>query len=463
MKTLRSLEWVTALAVCASAAVCAAAGAAPAPCRVRVVDAENGWPVPLVILETTHALVHVTDNAGVVAVDAPELMGRETWFSVKSHGYGVDPDGFGSVGVRITPRAGEEVVVKVKRRQLARRLGRLSGGGLFAESQKCGEWLGAAENGEFGRDSAQTAPYRDGIFWLWGDTSMQSYPLGVFNVTAATSPAPAFPRAVPPILPRYRSFNEKGTMRPRGVIPRQGQGPIWIFGLVSLRDRQGEEHLCGAWSQIKEFCTPEKTGLCEWDAASESFRVVRTVWTRTKESPKATVIPDGTACRYVDEAGRKWVLFGNPFPFLRMPDAYEAYLDPAQWEEVPRVGELVAEDGSRVMPASGQIAWSAYRRRFVAVLQQKFGKPSGFGEVWYAESATPYGPWTNVVKIATHDNYAFYNPILHMEGESERNADYLLFEGTYSDAFANHPPRTPRWNYTQVLYRLDFKDIPKTR
>ena len=55
------------------------------PCRVKVVDDENGWPVPLVFLTTTHGQVYVTDNAGVAAIDSPELMGRETWFSVKSH------------------------------------------------------------------------------------------------------------------------------------------------------------------------------------------------------------------------------------------------------------------------------------------------------------------------------------------------------------------------------------------
>ena len=434
----------------------AALAAAGEPCKVKVVDEESGWPVPLVFLTTTHGQVYVTDNAGVAAIDSPELMGRETWFGVKSHGYGMKKDGFGNAGVRFVPRPGEERVVKVERRQIAKRLGRVGGAGLFAESQKCGEHLEARESGEFGRDSVQTALYHGRVFWLWGDTSMQNYPLGIFNVTAATTPAPAFARPEPPVDPPYRAFtNANGRLR--GVIKRQGGGPIWIFGLVTLRDAQGEEHLCGAWSQIKEFCTPEKNGLCEWDDESESFKVVKTVWTRSTEHPKAPRVPDGTVCRHVDPKGRTWLLFGNPFPFLRIPDSYEAYLDESKWEKVERPKAIRARDGSEVTPASGHMAWSGYRRKYVAIVQQKFGKPSGFGEVWYVEGESPYGPWENAVKVLTHDNYTFYNPIIHTEGRDPESS-VLLFEGTYTASFADRPPKTPRWDYTQVLYRLDLDD-----
>jgi hypothetical protein len=70
------------------------------PCRIEVVDKQNGWPVPLVQLRTTHSALFVTDNAGVIALDAPELMGREVWFDVLGHGYEVKKDGFGMRGLR---------------------------------------------------------------------------------------------------------------------------------------------------------------------------------------------------------------------------------------------------------------------------------------------------------------------------------------------------------------------------
>ncbi|MEN9776690.1 MAG: hypothetical protein RJB04_445, partial [Verrucomicrobiota bacterium] len=47
--------------------------AAVVPCRIEVVEQGSGWPVPLVALKTTHHVAFYTDNAGVVAVNAPEL------------------------------------------------------------------------------------------------------------------------------------------------------------------------------------------------------------------------------------------------------------------------------------------------------------------------------------------------------------------------------------------------------
>jgi len=431
------------------------------PCKVKVVDQENGWPVPLVFLTTTHGQVYVTDNAGVVAIDSPELMGRETWFSVKSHGYGMKKDGFGYAGFRFVPQPGGEKVVKVERRQIAKRLGRIGGAGLFAESQKCGEWLQAKESGEFGRDSVQTALYHGKVFWLWGDTNMQNYPLGIFNVTAAESSAPAFANPVPPIDPQYRHFvNGKGRLR--GVIKRQGGGPIWIFGLVTVKDRLGQEHLCGAWSQIKEFCTPEKNGLCEWDDAAKEFKIIKTVWTRSEAQPKAPRIPDCTVCRYIGPKGKKWLLFGNPFPFMRIPDSYEDYVNPEKWEKVEKPKEILARDGTKLQSAQGHVVWNAYRKKYVAIMQQKFGKPSGFGEIWYLESKSPYGPWKDAVKVVTHDNYTFYNPVIHTEG-TDPNSKVLLFEGTYTSSFADKPTKTPRWDYCQVLYRIDLDELPIER
>ena len=98
-------------------------------CRIEVIEKESGWPVPLVELRTTHLLRFVTDNAGVIAFDSPELMGRETWFDVLGHGYEVAKDGFGYRGVRLNPAPGKTLRVTVTRSIIARRLGRPPGDG----------------------------------------------------------------------------------------------------------------------------------------------------------------------------------------------------------------------------------------------------------------------------------------------------------------------------------------------
>ena len=62
------------------------------------------------------------------------------------------------------------------------------------------------------------------------------------------------------------------------------------------------------------------------------------------------------------------------------------------------------------------------------------------------------------VKILTHQNYTFYNPRIHPEFTAE-DSPILIFEGTYTEEFANHPEPTPRYNYNQILYRLDLDDF----
>src|SRR5512138_3524253 len=117
------------------------------PCRIEVAERGSGWPVPLVELRTTHGVRFVTDNAGIIAFDLPELMGRETWFEVIGHGYEPPKDGFGFRGVRLKPEPGKTLTVEVKRTIIARRLGRVTGGGLFAESEKLGQELEWQESG----------------------------------------------------------------------------------------------------------------------------------------------------------------------------------------------------------------------------------------------------------------------------------------------------------------------------
>jgi hypothetical protein len=109
-----------------------------------------------------------------------------------------------------------------------------------------------------------------------------------------------------------------------------------------------------------------------------------------------------------------------------------------------------------VKPHAGSIAWNAFRKRWVTVFQQVFGKPSAFGEIWYAEADSPTGPWGPAVKILSHKNYTFYNVRIHPEFTPE-DSPILLFEGTYTTFLTNAQP-TPRYDYNQILYRLDLDD-----
>ena len=426
------------------------------PCRIEIIDKENGWPVPLVELTSIHETRHVSDNLGLIAIDDPDLLDRELWFYVKGHGYGVAKDGFGYEGVRITLKAGGKYRVEVERRNIAKRLGRLTGTGLFAEGEKLGIPPLQPESGVFGCDSVLMAKHDGKLFWLWGDTNLPGYPLGIFNSSAATTPLLPLGKFQPPLaMPLTYFRDEKG--KPRGVAEIPGEGPTWLSGMVSLPG----EHLVATYSKIKGFLEEYEVGLCVWDETTKKFLPEKVIW-KQADGAKPLFL-QGHPVIWQDSEGKAWLLFGDPFPSARCPDDFVSWKNPATWEKVPApASPRSAIDGSEVKPHRGSIAWNAFRKRWITLFTQNGGKPSALGEIWYAEADSPLGPWSPAVKVLSHDNYTFYNPRIQSELTPD-DATYILFEGTYTTTFADHASPTPRYNYNQILYRLDLDDPRLTR
>lgn len=426
------------------------------PCRIEVVERESGWAVPMVELRTTHGLSFWSDNNGLIACDAPELMDREVWFGVHGHGYEVKKDGFGLAGVRVVPKPGKTVRVEVERTNIARRLGRITRAGIFAESQKLGLEMDWVESGVFGADSVQNAVYGGKMYWAWGDTSLANYPLGIFDASSATSAVRPFEKLEPPIQLRLDYFrDERGKIR--GVAKIPGPGPTWLFGYTSLLDKNGRERLVSTYTKINPPLEAYERGLCVWDDGSNSFTRLKTIWTKRGERDEKPLFPEGQPAHWKDEEGKEWLLFGNPLPHFRCPPTFEAWQDTNSWEELKPQKNFKDADGKTVEPHTGQIVFSKYRGRWVGVFMEKFGKPSAFGELWYVEADSPLGPWGVAVKIVSHNNYSFYNPRLHPEF-ADSDKPVLIFEATYTAEFADRPHPTPRANYNQVIYRLDLDE-----
>lgn len=428
-----------------------------AVCRIDVVEKGTDWPVTLVELRTINEHRFVTDNAGIIVVDQPELMGREVFFHVDGHGYEVDTDGFGYRGVRLTPRPGATLRVEVSRTIIAQRLGRLTGAGLFANAQRIGQEKEWSESGVVGSDSVQTALYRGRHFWLWGDTSLFHYPLGIFHSSAATTAVQPLESFEPPLAVKYDYFrNKRG--RPRGVAKMPGNGPTWLSAMTTLPDQTGTPRLVASYAKIKPPLDAYERGLCVWNDESQNFERLKVVWSKSDKTPMSPPMPDGHPVFQADDVGNKWAMFGNPLPALKCPATFEAWQDPTQWDVLsPQRSLSAASDGSEVRPHTGSIAWNPWRKRWVTVFMQHFGKPSAFGELWYAEADQPTGPWGPAVKVLSHNNYTFYNPRIHPEFTPDGSPS-LLFEGTYTQQFANKPHPTPRHDYNQILYRLDLND-----
>ena len=104
------------------------------------------------------------------------------------------------------------------------------------------------------------------------------------------------------------------------------------------------------------------------------------------------------------------------------------------------------------------VQYNAFRKKYVGIGVQVWGKSSMLGEVYYAEADKPEGPWPWVKKVVTHDRYSFYNPVQHPFFEQE-GGRLIYFEGTYATTFSRPDKEaTPRYDYNQVMYRLDLSD-----
>lgn len=470
---------------------------------IKVVDEATGRGVPLVELSTVHEIRYYTDSAGVAAFYEPGLMDREVFFHVKAHGYEFPADGFGFRGKKLRTTAGGQARLTIKRLNVAERLYRVTGGGIYADSLLVGAGAPLAQpllNGEvLGSDSVAQAVYQGRIYWFWGDTNRPGYPLGNFHATGATSRLPAEGGLDPSIGVDLDYFvGEDGFAR--AMAPTPGQGPTWISGPVVLSDRSGRQRMYAGYAKIRNQLEVYRRGLCVFDDGKQQF-VPLVVFPEG-----APLYPAGHPLRYVDN-GVDHVYFAAPVPLVRVAADADGLADVSRYEamsclrpgsnleapqidrdekgrvrfgwkrDTPPVGpaeqkKLIDEghlkpdealvqlrdvdSGKPVLAHSGSVYYNTFRRRWLLITGELFGT-SVLGEVWYAEADTPTGPWVYARKIVTHEKYSFYNPKHHPVFDQQEGR-VIYFEGTYTTLFSGNPHPTPRYEYNQVMYRLDLAD-----
>jgi hypothetical protein len=483
------------------------AGRGERPFRIEVVDEETGRGVPLVELRTVHQVRHVTDSNGIVAFDEPGLLGQKVFFFVKSHGYEFPKDGFGYSGVALETKPAGNARIKLKRINIARRLYRVTGGGIYRDSLLTGTPTPALEpvlNGQvLGQDSVLTALFQGKLHWFWGDTNRPGYPLGNFHVPGATSELPAKGGLDPARGVNLKYFLDRnGFARPTCELP--GAGPTWITGLVVLMDRQGRERMFANYAKIRPPMETYQRGLVEWDPSSQTFQKRAEFALDLATYPGE---PPGGHPIQRQEEGVEYIYYANPYPLIRVPADPEALKDPDAWQgwtclapgtraadqkldrghdrelryawkkrtqivSQEQQGKLIKaglmkEDeallqlrdvltGKTVLAHGGSVFWNSYRGRWVMIAVEAFGS-SFLGEVWHAEADTLLGPWVYARKVVTHDDYSFYNPKHHPMFDQE-NGRIIYFEGTYTATFSGTKDPTPRYDYNQVMYQLDLAD-----
>ena len=486
--------------------VCSVARAGPGDYfAVHVVDDATGRGVPLVQFQTTSRASFWTDSNGYIAFNEPGLMNEDVWFTVASAGYEMPHESYGFRGLTLKPVAGKEATVKVHRINIAERLYRETGQGIYRDTLLLGKTppieQGALNRQVTGQDSAYAVPYQGGLFWLWGDTSKIGHPLGNFRITAARVKLPEAGGLDPSVGVNFHYFPDPAngfTKQMCNIFTEPG--PVWLDGLLVVK-RDGRDQLMGRYVRTGKGMVTLDQGLVTYNDQKEVFELFKSFPLSERRMGLNHQIR-------VVSGGVEYFYGLSPFPWLRVPATSEGVTDPEAYEsftcltdndkqtvdrdasgkpvwkwrkqtqplsrevfgELIKSGKIVREDcpfaltdvdsGKPIELHFSTVYWNDYRKRWVMIAGQN-GGDTVLGEIWYAEANAPEGPWRAAKKIITHkkenDDMTFYNPVQHPYF-AQQGGRIIFFEGTYTDTFTGHVRPTPFYDYNQIMYRLDLAD-----
>jgi hypothetical protein len=499
---VRTLALALALILAVSTAASAATGP-PDYFAISLVDDETGRGVPLVELRLVDQTRFWTDSQGLVAFHQPGLMNQKVYFHVQADGYEFPPDGFGFRGKALLTKPGESAELRIKRLNVAQRLYRVTGAGIYRDSVLLGRDVPLEQpllNAQVaGSDSVNSIVYRDQIHWFWGDTNRVSYPLGTFHVPGAVSKLPQRGGLDPNRGVNLNYFTrEDGFAASTAEMP--GDGPTWIDGVCVIKEPDGRERMFAKYVKVRKFLDVYQRGLVEFGPAKQKFAKV------TEFDFAAPLYPLGhTLPQSID--GVDYLYFGNPYPHTRVRATAEALQDPERYEaftclkdgstaskpiverdasgkiryawkantpalsnalqaQLVKSGKLKpretllalrdVETGKPVAAHAGSVTYNSFRKRYVMIAEE-LGGTSYLGEVWYGEADTPVGPWVYARKVVSHAKYSFYNPRQHPmfdQGGGRR----IFFEGTYATFLSGVEQPTPLYDYNQVMYSLELDE-----
>jgi hypothetical protein len=477
---------------------------------IEVVDEQTGRGVPMVELQTTSGTRYYTDSAGLVAFYEPGLMNKRVFFAVASHGYEFRPDGFGIRGVAVQTTPGGSAQLKIKRINIAERLYRITGYGIYRDSVLLGRKAPIAEpllNAEVtGQDGILTAIYRGKLYWLYGDTGRLAYALGNFAMSGATTELPD--KIDPSVGFDLKYFvGEDGFSRK--MAPMKGEGVVWLGGLVVLPDESGRQRMLAFFHRRRGLGEVLENGFVAYNDDKDVFEKIVDV------PLNLPINPTGYPLWVKALNGAEYIYFTAPYPALRVKADWKSYLDLAAYEgytclktgarhtgkddaqiERDSDGKLIwgwkrdtppltareqadlvtagkmkreespfrlqdADGGKPILLSNCSCFWNDYRKRYIMVASEVLGA-TVLGEIWYSEADRPEGPWVHARKIITHANkpgdaHDFYNPTQHPWFDRE-GGRIIYLEGSYVNTFSGNPHPTPYYEYNQIMYRLDLSD-----
>jgi len=491
---------------------------------IEVIDSATGRGVPLVQVSVGDTSF-VTDSNGYIALDEPSLINQTMSFDFASYGYA-------SISESLNTLLGNESQIQIVRNNRAERLYRATGAGIYSESVKLGQNVlinkPISNANILGQDSVQAVVFKNQAWWFWGDTLYENGGGigGNYFTAGAISQLPGQGGLAPGDGIDYTYFEDaQGQSRPMFPQYQSTGKPVWVDGLFTVKDNQGQEkllaHFVNVESLFPQFVLLEQ-GLAVFNEAagrfvkSQDYGVApQQVW-----GTGPPIVPAGHSFRH-STGGEDYIYFGENYPNIRVKDNWNAVNDITQWEaytplqansrynannpplelddngkpiygwklntdplgteifeemvssghlsrtEAP-VGLVDLDTGANVKLHRSTVNWNEYRNKWVMIGNESGGDGSFLGEVWYAEAPTPEGPWKKAVKIITHGDPTgelggsySFYNPAHLPFLDEADGRFIHLHGTYSTNFFDSAPTTPGYEYNQIAYRLDLSTIPQ--
>jgi hypothetical protein len=471
---------------------------------IQIIDASTGRGVPLVKLAPQNGTAIYTDSNGIAAFDQSTLLNQNVSFNISSYGY----SGFNTA---LQTTAGGSVQLPINRNNIAERLYRLTGAGIYQDSVAVGAAVPIAQpllNANVaGQDSVQTAVYNGQIYWFFGDTLYASGG-GDFRTAGARSKLPGQGGLDPSQGVNLNYFTD-ATGSAKEMMPVSQAGLMWIDSVFTVRDPDDIERLMAHNARFQDLSTNLESGLALFNDSTQTFQRFQSY------SLSAPIAPQGHAFN-VTENGQDYIYFDQTYPDIRVKNDWndvthignwEAYsplktntrwdpnnpqfdrdgqgniifgwkrnTDPLSYEMLQDISShnLIPRNqlpfrlqdyktGQPIDLHRSSVYWNEYRKSWVMIGVESFGT-SFLGEVWFSEAPTPEGPWINAIKVATHNDgstndYSYYNPTQHPFFDQD-GGRIIYFDGTYADTFSGNSTPTPLYDYNELMYRLDLAKIP---
>ncbi len=464
--------------------------------KIRVVDQETKHGIPMVGLIPLSQEKYFTDSNGLIAFRELGLMNKKIFFEVSSEGYEYPMSLEGRRSVTLFTKPGDSVVIEMRRKNIAERLYRSTGLGIYKDSQLLKEDVPTENpviNAEvLGQDSNLASLYKNKIFWVWGDTFLPPHYKGNFSVAAATSLLPNDGGLDPNLGINFKYFVNKDG-KSKSMIKLKKPGYTWFDWISTLKDKDGNEKLFAKYANVNAYFENYERGIAVFNDDKELFESYKNIPQWLGEIHTCNHPFKGI------EDGKEFIYFTSVFDFEKVESEIEKVVSPEDYyaftclKEGTRLdlndihldrdskGKLIYDWKRNTDPvgiisqesliASGQIDqheawlqltdivtgdlvkqisrgsiyWNSFRKKWILI--------SGSKDIWFSEADTPLGPWVYARKVAEHESF-LYNPTHHPFLDQNGGKD-IFFEGTFTK-FMSDEERVPRYDYNQLFHKLSL-------